>query len=221
MDHGRFDTLARLMDGAGSRRAAMRFLAGGALGGLAARLGWAEAAAAKKPTRRRGDQKRRGAAKRGGKGKKRGRKQDKHRDQQSSGVGDVEGCGLTCEANGGRCCPDGSCAAGGKCCPGENACPDGTCLPADVCCPDAERPPCGACDVTACIEGEWRCQSSVPCEGGSPNPWTCQCECPSGSVLLADGATCCPEARACGLNRGLPEFCCDEGNICHVGELCT
>ena len=231
MDHGRFETLAWLMGGDGTRRAAMRFLAGGALGGLAVRLGLAEDAAAQKAKRQRladhqlhGAPKREGKGKRKGKGKKRGRKQDKNRCS-----GETLCPSLGCIGPD-RCCPDSerTCGAGvcvplGQCCPGENACPDGTCVAADVCCPDAVRPPCGACDVTACIQGEWRCRSSVPCEGGWPNPGTCQCECPPDSVLLANGATCCPRHRACGLNQaGLATICCDEWNICIAnGQLCS
>ena len=56
MDHGRFDDLARsVVGGEGARRSLLRLLAGGALGGVAARLGLGELVVAKskrKPKRK-------------------------------------------------------------------------------------------------------------------------------------------------------------------------
>ena len=41
----------------------------------------------------------------------------------------------------------------------------------------------------------------APCVGDQHfNPQTCRCECPSGTELLENGLTCCPQAQACVLS---------------------
>ena len=203
MDHSRFDEMVRQMVGAGeTRRALFRLLAAGALSGVATRIGLATVAA---------NRVRRPLPKGGGSNKrKKKRARNKKRASQLFGT--------TCT---GQRCLDGSCAPAGSCCSGKKACPDGTCVARDVCCPDAERPACGACDVYACDQGEWVCQSSVPCEGGTPDPATCTCTCPNGKVLLTDGQTCCDEDRACGYSSGWPTTCCDDGLICVGEQYCS
>src|SRR5688572_30445408 len=79
MDERHVDALARSIAGGTTRWAALRLLAGGALGGLAARLGLAGIAEAK--TRRRAEQDRQGKLQVEGKGKgkngKKGKKKPK------------------------------------------------------------------------------------------------------------------------------------------------
>jgi hypothetical protein len=91
-------------------------------------------------------------------------------------------CGATCTDDGGRCCPDGSCAPHDACCPGERrcgdgsclreepftccpeewGCDDGTCVPAGGCCAIAIPPSCDKCEEVVCVNGELRCQLK-PC----------------------------------------------------------
>ena len=124
MDQGRFEMLARQMaGGAGTRRAVMGLLAGGALAGLEASFGLTDVAAAKQKSKR----KRRGERKR--------------RNKQTA----PSGCGADRQQ-----CADGSCIATNECCPGQRQCRDGRCLAADRCCPEAAPPLCGDCEEPVC-----------------------------------------------------------------------
>ena len=210
MDQGQFESLARQMAGGeGTRRAVMRFLAGGALTGLWTGLGLTGVATAKQKSKR----KRRGE-------KKRRKKQTApfrcSTDQQQ--------------------CADGSCIAVDQCCPGQRQCRDGRCLAADRCCPETSPTPCGACEQPVCDLGDFVCRSIcdfegaeccnerclTPCLGEQQrNVQNCQCECPNFEVLLADQTTCCPRDEACSEVDGWPTVCCGEGLMCVGGTLCT
>jgi hypothetical protein len=210
MDQGRFEILARQMAaGEGTRRAVMRFLAGGAVAGLSASLGLTAVATAKQTSKRK---------RRGGK---------KRRNKQAAPIN----CGA-----GQQQCADGSCIAEGQCCPGQRQCRDGRCLAADRCCPETPPPPCGACEEPICNQGDVVCRSTcqfegaeccngrclTPCLGEQQrNTQNCQCECPNFEVLLADQLTCCPRDEACSEVDGWPTVCCGEGLICVGGTLCT
>jgi hypothetical protein len=178
MDNGQFDDLTRsVVKESGTRRALLRLLAGGAFAGAVSRLGMGESTGAK-PKRKR---------------KKKHRKNLQGQEPQD--------CGADCTKSGGRCCEDGSCSTVGQCCPGEWGCDDGSCVPAGQCCPGAVPPPCGACELVVCDNGELHYQPAQQCPGNQQhNPTTCQCECPIGSELMADGVTCCPRELACNHN---------------------
>src|SRR5215213_6675073 len=99
MDQAQFETLARQMAGGeGTRRAVMRLLAGGALAGLEARLGFIQIATASNSLKRKrqAEQKPHGQLVAAGKHKK------KRRKKQAAPVG----CGAEH-----RQCADGACIA--------------------------------------------------------------------------------------------------------------
>jgi hypothetical protein len=135
-------------------------------------------------------------------------------------------------------CDDGSCISPDQCCPTAKRCSDGSCIARNQCCPEALPPNCGECQMVICDAGELVCTAMCQGEGiDCCNGWcwyacppssvrnfvTCECECPSGSELLADGSACCPNHRTCGRNdAGLATFCCDEANICRAsGQECS
>jgi hypothetical protein len=241
-----FDALIRqLSQGGVSRRQTMHVLAGGVLGGtlfgLAAHLGLDGSVAAKPKSKRRQEQKHNRL-------QTAGKRHKKHRKQRSMPqvppqvpASEPEACPTGCTAGGGECCSDGSCVPQGQCCSSdrvcrdgscraqteccadERRCGDGSCLAIDQCCPDAPPAVCGACDVQACDHGVMVCVSlEAPCVGDQHfNPQTCRCECPSGTELLENGLTCCPQAQACYFNSGRPTGCCSGGDTCVGGNLCT
>lgn len=223
MENEQFDTLTRQLSDAGSsRRQALRALAGvflgGALGGVAARLGLTEVAAAKakrhvaKPKQKRRSQaERRAQGQLQTEGKRKGKKKRKKPNLKPL-------CALSdCEDRGGTCCPDQSCAAAGACCPDMYRCDGGTCVdPLEACCPGQKKCDGGACvSVDECCPGkkwcpgdycipkEECCPGGIPplcsecqrivCQNGSyvcgPNPFVK--ECPDGSCVSLD--TCCPD----------------------------
>lgn len=225
-----FDAITRRLGSAGSsRRQALRGLGGallsGAFAGVAARLGLAEETEAKQsPGRKPGaERKPHGGLRSEGTHKGKGKKRRKHRGARGS-AGDSG-------------CADGSCVTADQCPPGERKCADGSCLSADRCCPEVVPPSCDACESPVCDQGAWRCRAACqlpdavccqgrcvnPCLGDQHvNPQTCQCECPTGEVVLADGATCCPREEACFFNdAGQATICCGEGLMCVGGNLCT
>jgi hypothetical protein len=136
-----------------------------------------------------------------------------------------------------RRCDDGWCVPEDLCCQTAKRCGDGSCIAANQCCPDAIAPTCNQyCEAVVCDHGELVCRSTCGsgecCHGGCwdtcpsgsvRNVDTCQCECPSGSELLADGERCCPSSRACGRNgAGLATICCDEANSCRPqSQICS
>jgi hypothetical protein len=227
MEINEFDGLTRALSGAGSsRRLALRILGGmllsGSLVGVVATRD-PVALAAKKNHRA-------GPARHGAtlhdEGKHRKKKHQK-KPQQTQQCSDDQ-----------RRCADGGCVSPGQCCSDEQRCADGSCVAAGACCAAASPPDCGQCQEVVCHNGALVCQSTCrsegavccngictgPCGGGGEiNPVTCQCACPSGSVLLADGMTCCPQIRACGLNQtGQGTFCCGEANKCmSQGQRCS
>ena len=230
METNEFDALTRRLGSAGSsRRQALRGLGGallsGAFAGVAARLGLAEETEAKQsPGRKSGaERKRHGGLRSEGAHKSKGKKRRKHQGAPSS-AGDSG-------------CVDGSCVTSDQCPPGQRRCANGSCLSADLCCPEVVPPSCDACESPICEQGAWHCREAcqlpdtVCCQGRCVNPCfgdlhlnpqTCQCECPSGQVVLADGATCCPREQACFLNdAGQGTICCGGGDSCVGGNLCT
>ena len=128
----------------------------------------------------------------------------------------------------GQCCPgkrrcaDGSCISRDQCCSDEWGCDDGSCVPVGGCCPDAAPPSCGACEEEVCENGWLVCRPIRQCPANEViDPATCQCECPQGSVVLADGV-CCPSERACNANAaGRATTCCSVETICVAGEVCS
>ena len=143
-----------------------------------------------------------------------------------------------------QCCPEerrcstGNCIHEKYCCGDERMCASGACISEDLCCPEEHQPSCGDCEALACQNGRWACRSQcqvedsiccngeclLPCSGGKQiNPATCQCECPQGSDILADG-TCCPHQRACGLSHDAEgwhhSFCCAEDKLCSANSIC-
>jgi hypothetical protein len=210
MDERDVDALARLVAGSESRRAALRLLAGGALGGLAARLGLAEGAAArpKKQHKRRPEPKSRetlrteGKRKGKGKGKKAGKKKPRPAAECTSDT-DCPACD--------RC-------EGGTCQAGLNA----------LCSPALCQEP--VCNITT---NSWECTSTcqhseavcckgtcfAPCSNGrSIDPETCECKqceevCNPGELCSWPG---CRAGERCinGLcnsictNPSLPQLCC-------------
>jgi hypothetical protein len=233
MEINEFDGLTRALSGAGSsRRLALRILGGMLLscslvGVVATRD--PVALAAKKNHRA-------GPARHGAtlhdEGKHR-KKKHHRKSEQTQQTQQTQQC-----SDGQRRCTDGQCVSPGQCCSDEHSCPDGSCVAAGACCAAMTPPDCGECQEAVCHNGALVCRSTCrsegavccggtcmgPCTGGQEiNPVTCQCACPSGSVLLADGITCCPRFRACGLNQaGQGTFCCDEANICmSQGQRCS
>jgi hypothetical protein len=171
MDGERFDGVARARAGPGagvSRRAACRLLAGGALAGALARLGLAEAAAAKcrkvgRPCRRKG--------------------------QCCSGRCCPFPTGF-CAPKNSRCCPEaqggGACPDRGLCCPATATKPGGFCCApdrkccalegAESCCPDPDGACCTAAEGGGCCPAGTAC-----CLDGAGQPGCC----PTGQVGAA------------------------------------
>jgi hypothetical protein len=238
MDERDVDALARLVAGSESRRAALRLLAGGALGGLAARLGLAEGAAArpKKQHKRRPESKSRetlqteGKRKGKGKGKKAGKKRPQPPQPQPEPCGPGEHrCGPgpcipinQCCSNQKRC-DDGSCVAEDGCCLGLKRCDD-ACIPADECCWDDLPPLCGGgCQRVVCESGQLRCEPlplGAPCRTSRREDGTCcngQCTrealiCPTYPWRVFNTATCqceCPNGSTD--DRFFHGYCCPAG----------
>jgi hypothetical protein len=214
MDDRRFDALTRTLAGGepDTRRTLLRLLAGGALGAVA-RFGLAEAIEAKPG----GNHRRRGSLRTESRGKGKGK--DKGRDKGKGPKG--QRCSPRCADRGGRCCPDGSCAAQGSCCPGEKRC-GGGCINQKSCCPSTEK----ECPGHRCVAKELCCPGERKCDDG---------ECVSGCCLFEktcrDGSCageneCCPGQKWCQKNRRcIPEDgCCPGekrcGNVCILLDLC-
>ena len=145
MDAGQFDGLTRsVASDVGTRRAVLRLLAGGALGGLVARLGLVEVTAAKKKhkklTKKRNRPSRVERQAHGellAEGKRKGKKHN--RKPKNPPPSPNEPCNLDKFR-----CPDGTCVPWGTCCAGEKRCPTGPgprCIPTDQCCPDERTCP--------------------------------------------------------------------------------
>ncbi|MFN8665448.1 MAG: hypothetical protein U0075_26445, partial [Thermomicrobiales bacterium] len=173
MDHESFDVLARtVMTNLGTRRGALRVLAGGVFGGVAAHLGLDEQAAAKvkRHGRRPAGHKPDGQAQAAGKKHKR-----KHKRNERNKPAPPSSCGP-----GFRPCSNGSCVADkpGVCCLDEEFCPGGRCRASNECC-----------------QGDRLCSGTTTCVG--PNE-CCPAEkkCGDGNCYPQD--SCCPEETNCG-----------------------
>ncbi|MDF3040378.1 MAG: hypothetical protein K0Q71_3084, partial [Thermomicrobiales bacterium] len=113
MDNGSFDALTRsVASGGETRRAVLRLLAGGALGGLPAWLGLDEIATAKPRKKRQRDPAQNQDGGLQTEGKRKGKKGSKKKPKPKSPP--KPSCGA-----GEWPCVDGSCVAQGACCPGE------------------------------------------------------------------------------------------------------
>jgi hypothetical protein len=238
MDDRDVDALVRLLAAGETRRAALRLLAGGALAGLAARLGLAEGAEAKKQRQRRPEPKRQDKLQPEGKrkGKKQGKNKAKPRpkpcgpNEHRCGPGPCIPINQCCSnqkrcADGscvsqGACCPgekvcvDGSCVATGACCPGERRCADGSCTPFHLCC-QGEKP----CGDIECIPVDECCEFDPPplcgeceavvCEHGA---WACRTDCGcAGYPACRPGMEHNPDTCICECpagSRGCDWFCC-------------
>lgn len=231
MESDQFDVLTRQWGADGSsRRRLLRALAvslgGSALGIAVAGFGLSEVVARKKRGTR--DLRRHGQLEDERKHRKKKRHKKNAQSPQETGA-----CG-----DGERRCSDGGCVSRGLCCSDERTCGDGSCIAPNQCCPNAVSPTCGDCQAAVCEAGEMVCRSTCdggiccnghcagPCSGGMEiNPATCQCECPSGTELLADGVTCCPIPRACGFKSNdarLPTVCCPApGHCCDDFDICV
>ncbi|MFN8660526.1 MAG: hypothetical protein U0075_01455 [Thermomicrobiales bacterium] len=201
MDHESFDVLARtVMTNLGTRRGALRVLAGGVFGGVAAHLGLDEQAAAKvkrhgrRPAGHKPDGQAQAASKKHkSKHKHKDRDKDKPRDE-------------ICDSGKAKC-PDGSCTPIGECCPGSQRCSDGLCH-TESCCDVAIPPLCTECQDVVCENGDLvcrsRCLEDEICSHGQ-----CKLPCPSGTSIT------CPPVPAYddwknifGDEYPLPEGCC-------------
>jgi hypothetical protein len=215
MDQGHFDDLTRSMGrGGDTRRAILRLLAGGALGGMVARLGLVEVTEAKpKHEKEKRKQQRRPQAEHKGHGQLhaegKGKKKKRHKKpkeplplppgcafcndcqmcQDGACVPDPALDGVRCLASGAACgyCQSGQCTASAL-----PPCPDGTCLQRGQCCP-----------------GEKKCPDPTP---GSPTGYAC--------VGLDD---CCPDQKKCAGGCVYKQACCpEERPQCgQCGEICV
>jgi hypothetical protein len=166
MDHEQFDDLTRTVVGeGGTRRALLRLLVSGVLGGLAARLGLDEVTAAQKAKKRtrQADTSPSATQAESKRHKMHSKKHNKNHKINPKGTGDIPLCRLDCETTGRKCCPDGSCVLIGDCCPGMKHCGVTSCIPEGQCCPGDDSAGCQPCEVEVCNNGEWVCQSTDEC----------------------------------------------------------
>ena len=177
MDDGLFDVLTRsVVSDAGTRRAALRLLAGGACGAVAGRLGFHDAADAKRK-----------------------RKKKKKNTQTCGGSSPIQ-CpppvgapDEICYPAGTHCCGSalggGACYVGHDCCPPSVAYPGGSCaLEDEVCCSAAAGG--GSCPLSSPI----CCPPNLLEPEGSCIPTGNTC-CSFGGYCAAN-ETCCPPSPA-------------------------
>lgn len=240
MDYERFDHLLR--DAAyapSSRRTVYLLLAGGALGGVAARLGLTDGTEAKakhqkaKRAHKRKSQperKAQGQIQAEGKGKKKRHKKPKSPAECDPDV--IKLCNAceepvcaagdwVCRSNGEKPCPDGSCVAANACCPDKYRCDDGTCVdPLTECCPDQKDCGGGVCvQENACCPGKKHCPGYDECFAADeccPNttpPLCAECDkvvCENGSLVCRPKSNCCPT----GMKK------CNADGPCFPEDLC-
>jgi hypothetical protein len=228
MDREQFDALTRTVaSGNETRRGVLRLLVGTTLGGLAARLRFAEGAEARQKRQKRAQRKGREPLQVEGKGKKKGKKKPKPKPRPLPPCGD------------GRWqCADGSCVPNEQCCPGEKACGGGVCVSANQCC-NNER----SCADESCVAANQCCVGEKRCGDGSCIPFQdcCPGEKQCDDLLCIPEDECCPEAAApicagcqdvvcengeltCRSTGQAPcqEGCCPHGYWCHyLGSCCT
>jgi hypothetical protein len=209
MDRNHFDELARSMASqTGTRRVALRLLAGGALGTLAARLSFDDDAEAKpKRTSRPAKQTEHLQSEGKRKGKKPGKKKPKPRPQE--------------------CYSDAACGAcerciGGRCLELIPPCDANDCREA-FCNPATNSWECrGTCQSQEAVCCQGVCYA--PCSGGRPlDPETCQCgclpeewQCADGSCVAAD--QCCPHEKRCGNGACISADQCCSDPVCRTGQ---
>lgn len=219
MDANRFDSIARVVTAAGSRRGALAALLGGTLVPL---LGPLDAASKKRK------------GKKGKKKKKKGQGQCAAPTQGCSSTSEC--CGeLVCGSDDACCAPIPTpCASHEECCLG--LCQtDGEGRPR-CCVPDGS--PCGALDRLCC---SLNCLPNGTCAATDPGP-TClgpggvcedtdeccgelicfgainECCAPLGGVCLSNDECCLGECQTD--NDGEPRCCSLEGAICNLGREC-
>lgn len=197
MDERRFDDLVRNLGATGrSRRAVLKGLMAGALGGAVGLLTAGGAAAGK------GN----GNGNNGNGDNGNGNGNSKKPDCCPSTAPRL--CGLQCVDvlsdvnNCGGCgfaCPDGSTCQDGAC-----LCPDGTTLCGNACVDtSSDNDHCGGCDTT--------CTDPQTCQDG-------ECLCPAGTVLCGDT---CVDTSTDASNCGSCGHPCSDLEICHEGSCVT
>lgn len=198
MDGQRFDALTRNL-ATTSRRRALGLLAGGALGGILAKVGLADAAAQETEAARR---------------RRRDDRDDRDDRRDNGNVGDRCGSNDDCvrdlECCSGRCIntktDERACGGCGKACGRNETCFNGGCFRscraarAGVCDTNACGPLCGCNNIFNGADGGGICESL---RGSCAKARACSknTDCPEGLVCVNDG--CCPGkpqvcARPCG-----------------------
>jgi hypothetical protein len=233
MDQRDFDTLTRsAVAEVGTRRVLLRLLAGGALGGLVARLGLSESATAKAKKKRKqrtskAEPKQTSALQAEGKRKKRRGKNRNNRPQCDELA--VPLCGAceeplcvagdwACKAIGDTDCGNGVCVWDGECCPDKYRCDDGTCVdPLDECCPEQKPCPGGSCvGADECCPGQKTCPGYAECFAeedccpGALPPLCAECDkvvCEGGDLV------CRPKSVVCSYPED-QEVCCNGDLVC-------
>jgi hypothetical protein len=248
MDHEEFDALTRTMaDGGTTRRAALRFVSGGLLGVLAARLGLPEdAAATPKKRKRRPEPKRHDSLQAEGKRRKKRRKKpqeppplppgcqqcnDCEMCQDGVCVPDVDLEGVRCQGSGAACgyCQFGQCAPSVV-----PPCADGVCPQREQCCSEEKRCPDRESESGwACVGKDDCCPDEKRCANGCVDRRACcpedrprcgQCGeiCVNGtwqcSAQKPCGGECIPEDECCWENPPACESGCQR-LVCVSGEL--
>ena len=225
MDADRFDAWTQSLVGPGSRRHALRLLAGGALGGLLGLAGAGEEAAARCPRRKRTGKLCTGPA------------------GCCSGIcGCVNGQDCTCRkptcsaTDGAACvgttgCCDGKCTAQGKCaisgggctpaCTGGRTCENGQCVcpTGTKLCPFDPEDRCRECCIDDDCGGNLmcdhnqgsicRCSQGFDCGQGICWPCCSDDQCTASGFAKADGFYCDVETHSCRCGGG--RSMCDVG----------
>jgi hypothetical protein len=237
MDHGHFDDLTRsVASGAGTRRAALRLMAGVTLGGFMDRFGLTDdaAAKAKKPkSKAKTKAKRKSQAERQRPGPLQAEKKGKSKKGKKKPPAPLppgcQSCNECQLCRNGACAPDpaldgvrclGSGAACGYCSGGvgtataRQPCADGVCPRYGECCPD--KHPCsdGTCiPAGQCCEDEFKCPPDGPCVAQDqccPGEQRCpDRESPTGFACV-DERACCPGPRTCAGRCISMTACCEE-----------
>jgi hypothetical protein len=229
MDHGHVDALTRSVASGGSaRRGLLRLLAGGALGGLVARLGLAETGAAQpkkhkaksKPKQRRRHQAERKA--RTDRARRRGGATAQDCDPQTQCCSPLfpVHCGTRSDGSP-ACCNDGT-----KCCPqGDHfiCCPTETyCCANNFCC--FQNQTCGAVGCQGCPTGQTTCPADrtkcVDLQTDPNNCGSCGHQCTGGSQCVQGSCVCVsPTPDVCG--GRCVDLQTDPNNCGSCGNQCT
>jgi hypothetical protein len=228
MDEHRFDDIARAASAIGSRRAALRAIAGGILAAVL------PAAAAGKKGRHGHD---RADARRPRQGPSRprcekgeilcggaclgpcenGQRRDRRtcecrctgRPCRDGKVFDPITCDCVCPDGMKEC--DGSCVGADRCCAGERQCSSGGCVPAGACCHDERQCANGRCvpEVgTDCCPGERICDNRF-CIPGDQCCFVTERDCPDGTCIPKDA--CCLGQRRCADGTCVADDACCPG----------